>query len=554
MTLTEDKIDRPSIPGVQATLRDLDWRFLLPQPANGQFEHLVLLGGPRDLADRVIELGLARRVSRQLLAERKADALVILHDAAVSLAAAIHSLQPGGVLYYEAERQLSNFVDFSLDRLRRRLAQSDLTMTGIYWIRPDFVRSQLYMPLDLPQVLPWYTNAMFVATTPTRRLLEPFTRAISWLQANSPFSLVRCYAVTAKLGLASSQSSTGASMLGDPLFPSELRQPNVRPLLLTAGHDEWNRVIVLPFSDRSPRPLSVLKFSRLPERNAHTENEQRVLAKIRASLDARMARTIPEPLGLLCWRSLAVSIESCVPGRLFSAATGRWGMPLRQKIDYLHLAADWLTRFHRQTQLDQLVWNQETNQQWVEEALTAYADLFDLTVDEEALFAAVRQRSQELIGASLPMIWEHYAFDDQNLYRDGDEIYVIDWEGSGAGLPLFDLLYFLVRWSDRMHGWDGAASLRGFARLFCEPDPKDPVRTAVDQAIAVYLEGMGIDVRFFPLLLVLMWVKRSLSRAERQSTLGTHGVGLRSDNVYVEYVVRLADCTGLLFDERGRKK
>lgn len=556
MTLMEDKIDRPSIPCVQATLRDLDWRFLLPQPADGQFEHLVILGGPRDLADRVVELGLARRVSRQLLAEREADALVILHDAGVSLAAAIHSLRPGGVLYYEAERQLSNSVEFSPDRLRRRLAQSGLTMAGIYWIRPDFVRPQLYLPLDLPQVLTWYTDSIFVATTPARRLLETFTRAISWLQTNSPFSLVRCYAVTAVMGAV---PTLAPSMLGDPLFPPELRQPDVRPLLLTAGHDDWNRVIVLPFSARSARPLSVVKFSRLPERNRHTANEQRVLGTIRACLDAKMARTIPEPLGLFCWKSLAVSMESCVPGRLFSAATGRWGMPLRQKLDYLRLAADWLTQFHRQAQIDQLMWSQEANAQWIEEPLTAYAKIFDLTADEEALFAAVRQRSQALIGASLPLVWEHYAFDDQNLYRHGDEVYVIDWEGSDAGLPLFDLLYFIVRWSDRRIGFDtqdwNAASLRGFASLFCGGDPlnlirRDPVRTAVDRAIAAYLQGLGIDVRFFPLLLVLMWVKRSLSRGERQIRLGTQHGDMRSGNLYVGYVTLLAAQTTQLFGKK----
>ena len=65
-----------------------------------------------------------------------------------------------------------------------------------------------------------------------------------------------------------------------------------------------------------------------------------------------MARTIPKSLGLIHWNSLAVSIESCVPGRLLSAVTGRWGLPLRRKIDSLYLAADWLTEFHRQTQLD----------------------------------------------------------------------------------------------------------------------------------------------------------------------------------------------------------
>ena len=33
----------------RASLRRVDWRFLLPHPPEGAFRHLVLLGGPRDL-------------------------------------------------------------------------------------------------------------------------------------------------------------------------------------------------------------------------------------------------------------------------------------------------------------------------------------------------------------------------------------------------------------------------------------------------------------------------------------------------------------------------
>jgi hypothetical protein len=532
-------------------LRHLDWRFLLPAPAGGEFDHLLLLGGPQDLADRVVESGVARRVSRNLDTMPRAgtvDALILLHDARTPLGEAVSALRPQGALYYEADRRISDLVSFSPAAMRHKLQQCGLAMTGIYWIRPDFAQPQIYLPLDRPQVLRWYTRSLFVATTPARRLFEQIAGMISWLQAYSPLSLVRSYAVTAVMGAA---PTSAPSMLGDPRFPDELRQPDIRPMLLTAGHDDWNRVIVLPFSSRSTRPIHVLKFSRLAARNALTENEHRVLGCIQSCLDERMARTVPKALGLIHWKSLAVSIESCVPGRLFSAITGRWGLPLSQKIDHLYLAANWLTEFHRQTQLERLVWNQETHAHWIEEALTAYAAIFDLTAEEERLFAAVRRRSQDLQDASLPLVWEHYGFDDQNLYRQGDEVYVIDWEGSSAGLPLFDLLYFIVRWNDRLHAWNGEASLRGFCALFCVRDADDPVRVAVDESIAVYLRGLGIDARFFPLLLVLMWVRRALSRTERQRKLGRRGVGLRSDNIYVEYVARLADSTGLLFDERG---
>lgn len=546
--MTNPKTKRPD-QATLATLRHLDWRFLLPQPSGGQFEHLLLLGGPADLADRVIDLGLARRVSRDLDPRRRvdtADAVVVLHDAGVSLDEAISALRPGGALYYEADRRLSDFVRFSLDGLRRRLEQRGLSMTGVYWVRPDFVRPQIYLPLDLPQVLRWYIDSLFVATTPARRIFERFTGTLPGLQTHSPLLPVRSYALTAVMGTPPAQA---ASMLGASPFPPDLRQPDVRPMLLTAGHDDWNRVIVLPFSIRSTQPIHVLKFSRLPERNTLTENEHRVLATLRDCLDTQLAHTLPEAQGLIHWNSLAVSIESCVPGRLFSAATGRWGMPLRQKIDYLHRAAAWLTEFHRQAQVERPVWNRQMHEQTCEETLTAYADLFGLTAAEEWLFAAVRRRSQGLMGASLPLVWEHYAFDDQNLYGHGDEVYVVDWEGSSVGLPLFDLLYFIVRWNDRLHGWNGTAALRGFCDLFCARVPGDPVRSAVDEAIAAYLRGLDVDVRFYPLLLVLMWVKRALSRADRQINLDIHQEEMRTDNLYTDYIEQLAAYSPELFGQ-----
>ena len=55
-------------PGIaqRASLRRADWRFLLPNPPEGSFQHLVLLGGPAGLAKRIVEEGIARRVSCEI--------------------------------------------------------------------------------------------------------------------------------------------------------------------------------------------------------------------------------------------------------------------------------------------------------------------------------------------------------------------------------------------------------------------------------------------------------------------------------------------------------
>lgn len=131
-------------------------------------------------------------------------------------------------------------------------------------------------------------------------------------------------------------------MLGDPELPLEFRPRDLHPLVLTPGEEDSNRVIFLPFALCGARPLGVLKVSRHPERNTLTENEQAALTTIRTSLDEKMGRTVPQPLGILRWGNLTVGVESCAAGRLLSTSTGRWGASLHQKIDDLRLATAWL--------------------------------------------------------------------------------------------------------------------------------------------------------------------------------------------------------------------
>jgi hypothetical protein len=64
----------------QASAREADWRFLLPQPDAGMFEHLLLLSGSPELGAHVAGLGIARRVSRGSGGGPAADVVVLLSD------------------------------------------------------------------------------------------------------------------------------------------------------------------------------------------------------------------------------------------------------------------------------------------------------------------------------------------------------------------------------------------------------------------------------------------------------------------------------------------
>ena len=65
----------------RADLRRVDWRFLLPMPEHGQYEHLLLLGAPAELPKRLLKSGLAARISTDI-PEGSVDVVAIL-DAAI---------------------------------------------------------------------------------------------------------------------------------------------------------------------------------------------------------------------------------------------------------------------------------------------------------------------------------------------------------------------------------------------------------------------------------------------------------------------------------------
>ncbi|PYM66274.1 MAG: hypothetical protein DMD79_03165 [Candidatus Rokuibacteriota bacterium] len=497
----------------QKSLPHADWRFLLPPPSEGAFRHLVLLGGPPRLAARLVEVGLARRVSRTIPAEQSADAVVILHDADVRLDAARSCLVPGGVLYWEIARGGCSWLGMTPGRVRRQLLEVDLVPTGAYWLRPNFTECHRYLPVDAGGALRWYLETWFTVSL-LQRVLGPVLRLSVPLSVRSLPLPGICYAVTATAGHA---RAARPAILACGHLPISLREQDLRLLMLNRGGDDdmSRRVIVFPFATRGIQPLAVLKFWRLPNRNVDTEREQTTLAAIRRSLDDSMRRTIPEPLGMFNMGQLAVGIESYARGRSLALLSARRGTPIGRKIADLDLLVSWISEFHRQASLGRPPWNDAQRRRWVEGPLSAYTEVFGTKGGEDRLFAEVRQRAVSLMGTPLPIVWVHWDLTTWNIFRDGRDIAVIDWAGAGPGLPLFDLLYLVTRWSHAVRRLGGAqAKLDDFRGLFLGGPREDVMVASVHRAIDRYLTRIEVDRRFFPMLLVILWVVRAVERLD----------------------------------------
>jgi hypothetical protein len=540
-----DITDRQSLddPG----LRRADWRFLMPQAPGGTFEQLVVLGGPPALARHIQELGLARRVCGVLPAAGQIDALVILHDAEVQLRTAIGYLKPGGVLYMEVDRRSARRRAITPARTRRRLRAAGMSPIGTYWVTPDFATSQRYLPLDAKGALAWYIANHYTASSLKRRLAEGGLQATLMLNQRIFAALIGCYAVVA---IAGPIMHTPPAALSDPALPRQLRQPGVWPLLLTGGSDDIHRMILLPFTSHSQQPIAVLKMARLPEFNRDTISEQALLARMRSTLTPAMAQSIPQALGLFRHGGLLVGLESYRPGRSLSALVGRWGLPQSQKIDQLNRVTTWLIQFHQQAQISRQPWGAAEIERWVAQPLAAYTRLIGATAAETQLFGRLRSHAEQLVGAPLPIVWQHHNFGEWNILRASRDINVIDWEHARAGLPLYDLLHFVLQWSYSVLWLSSEVDqLAAFRELFCGTAVGNPVVRAARGAVARYMRLLGIDERFLPLLLIYAWMEKAITYAEAQREYRPAASDFRAGNRSVAYIGILAEQIEQLFAE-----
>lgn len=540
--------------GPNLSLRRVDWRYLLPRSRTGAHDHLVVVGGPSDIVERLARTGTARRYSRAWPAREPVDAVVLLQDACSldMLRQAAKSLCPGGVLYGEIDRRRSWALARSGPaKLRHLLDRHSLSLTGLYWVAPGFEVATRYVPADVPAAVQWYLSVLCASGSPSARVVEAVARGLTWGSNQVLTRMLPWYAFTA----VSRRDDAGAvALLGHSALPADRQQLDLRPLLVTSGQDDGSRVVVVPFARRGRQPDYVVKAARRSEFNANIENEQGVLAELRSRLNGDTQRAIPRPLGLYYEAGLAVGLEERAGGRPLVTSSGRWGASIDQQRDDLRIASLWLTQFHLQTRQDQgseggLAFAERTG-----DLCAAYLDAFAPTAAERRMLAELRERAGQLSDLPLPIVWQHNDFGPWNLIRDGDQLKVIDWElGLGPGLDhdgpaLGDLLYFVTHWSYAARGLHNhEAWLRGLHDLFVEPNYDDERVLAAHQAIDAYLEVFDIDRRFLPLILIAMWVERALKRLSRRKLLGEVPGSPREGDRFVAYVNHLANRADAVF-------
>lgn len=145
------------------TVRRLDWRFLLPDPA---LRNVAYIGAPDpDLQAALGEFSASLQLlsGEQLTGLPVFDLLVARKATMNEIKSVIPMLKSGGYLYWEVVRTKPKKMTKlapprSAFRYRNDLNQLELTDLRLYWHRPNFSRCKEMIPLDSPNALSFAMN------------------------------------------------------------------------------------------------------------------------------------------------------------------------------------------------------------------------------------------------------------------------------------------------------------------------------------------------------------------------------------------------------------
>lgn len=518
--------------------READWRFVLPHPRAGTFEHLVLLGGSPELEATILDLGVARRVSRALGMDGRADAVVVLSGATASVDAVADRLDHDGVLYWEVDRRAPGRRGLTPSRLLRQMRRHGLIPAAAYWVKPGFPQRQMYLPLGAGGAFRWYLNTLYRCTTLRRRILKTGLQALA-AHRHGLATFAPCYAMTAVRGTARLPALLERAFMHGPCSGDGMQH-----VLLANSEAEWSRLVFLLFEPDGAVPTAVIKFPRTAAFNEDIEREHAILRQLDSELGPPLRSSVPQSR-LFRWDNLVVSAETCVSG---SALSTRSGPAARNALEDVRLVAEWLAAFHCQTTIDRVPAREWITRRLLDGICSEYATLFGLTADEKYLFAALSRTPGTADSDTLPIVWQHGDLRPWNVYLDGKDVSVIDWEIARNGPALADLLYFVTHWTADVAGRvTDPERLKHFESLFFGAKPLDAVGRAAYAAILEYMRRVGVPSCLFTHLLVYTVLEQAVDRARRLDAVDREHTTTRGNNTYVRYLSVLANHADTLF-------
>lgn len=267
---------------------------------------------------------------------------------------------------------------------------------------------------------------------------------------------------------------------------------DVRPLLLAGQGDDYSRATFLLFEPRGNEPSWALKFARLPVRLSSFEREKRGL-EVAQSAGSVVAEHAPRWLGSFEAEGLQCTLESAARGKPLVALL-RSSPDRAEKERAVGRVCSWLLDIARETRAAPEAL-QDERRRLAEDVLPGWS------VDR-ALVDGL---------PALPAVLQHNDVGSWNVVASGQAFTVVDWEDAVPyGLPLWDLLYFLV---DATAYLDEATDPgRHFERLFLGEAPSSELLFGWTRTM---VEALGLPAEAVGPIVTLCWLQHGIAGRRR---------------------------------------
>jgi Phosphotransferase enzyme family len=361
-------------------------------------------------------------------------------------------------------------------------------------LRPTRERPTLALPLDQPVPASYALQTWSVVD---RRWKSARMHAARALVARGRFP-----------SWASPITTVATRVAGPPRLVAAARDlgvPDDACWFLTFGQgDALSRNAFHLFRPASDRPEWILKFARVTGYSERFTDDERGLALALAAGGA-VAEHVPSLLGRLEVDGVHASLETAAAGRrlrdVLSEPGGRC-----DKLRLVDRIAGWVLELDRLSRRPPV-------------ALSAELERLRSEVAPRWADRGAAELVDEL--PALPAVLQHNDLGSWNVVAQGDDFRVVDWEDArDAGLPLWDLLYFLA---DALVQLDGPAAPEDLparmSRLFAGEARSSPflfawIRKATD--------SMAVPPDAVATIATLCWLSHSLSAGRHDADLATY--------------------------------
>lgn len=256
----------------------------------------------------------------------------------------------------------------------------------------------------------------------------------------------------------------------------------------------------------------IVKFSRVPDNLIPFQREQDA-ARLLRTLPYRLREHTPTLLHQTIEQGLPILVERRIPGRsMHEVLTSDWPAKLRGR--QIQLVANWIHELAEATMVgperlhqERLRLSRQVLPRWTDGGLAAGS--------LESLVGTVER---------VPGVMQHNDLGTWNIVADGHGGFgVIDWESSRpVGLPLWDLLYFLV---DAYTCRAGMQTVDRLAEALALLRGDHPDSAALFAQVRRQVTTLDVAPSAVGAVVTLGWLHHGLSAARRVRSLDEHTAG-----------------------------